>query len=111
MDLRIKAWLLDIKRSIEEIYSFLPERRDFLEYQQDLKTKKAVERNLEIIGEAVRRILNAEDSFPIINAKRIIGTRNRIIHDYDNISDEIIWAIVTRELPKLEEEIEGLIKE
>ncbi len=38
MDIKVKAWLLDIKRSIEEIYSFLPERRNFLEYQQDLKT-------------------------------------------------------------------------
>jgi len=76
-----------------------------------LKTKKAVERNLEIIGEAVKRILSAEASFPIENAKKIISTRNRIIHDYDNISDEIIWAIVTRELPRLEKEVTDLLEE
>ncbi|MGB3589800.1 MAG: HepT-like ribonuclease domain-containing protein [Tunicatimonas sp.] len=58
----------------------------------------------------MRRILDAEDSFPIENAKQIISTRNRIIYDYDNISDEIIWAIVTRELLKLEKEIEELIE-
>ena len=40
--------------------------------------------------------------------KRIIGTRNRIAHEYDNISDEIIWTIITKELPKLREEIKDL---
>ena len=111
MNPRIKAWLLDIDQCIEEIVDFLPEKRNFFEYQKDLKTKKAVERNLEIIGEAVKRILNAEDDFPIKNAKRIIGTRNRIIHDYNHISDEIIWTIVSRELPKLKNEIAHLIQE
>ena len=53
MDNNIKTWLVDIQQSIEEINDFLGERRDFFAYQNDLKTKKAVERNLEIIGEAV----------------------------------------------------------
>ncbi len=50
MDLEIKTWLQDINQSIEEINSFLPEKKDFFEFQKDLKTKKAIERNLEIIG-------------------------------------------------------------
>ena len=50
MNIKIQAWLLDIKVCIDEIYEFLGERRDFVEYKSDLKTKKAVERNLEIIG-------------------------------------------------------------
>ena len=45
-----------------------------------MKTKKAVERNIEIIGEAVNRILKTDDNFPLDEAKNIIGTRNRIIH-------------------------------
>lgn len=57
MDNRIKSWLEDVERSIDEIYDFLPKKRDFLEYQEDLKTKKAVERNIGIIGEAINRIL------------------------------------------------------
>ena len=85
MDVRIQACLLDIKVCIDEIYDFLGERRDFLEYKNDLKTKKAVERNLEIIGEAMNRILKVNSDFPIDNVKNIIGTRNRIIHSYDNI--------------------------
>lgn len=58
MDNRVNAWLEDILRSIDEIFEFLPEKRDFFEFQKDLKTKKAVERNIEIIGEAVNRIMN-----------------------------------------------------
>jgi uncharacterized protein with HEPN domain len=111
MDVRIQACLLDIKVCIDEIYDFLGERRDFLEYKNDLKTKKAVERNLEIIGEAMNRILKVNSDFPIDNAKNIIGTRNRIIHSYDNISDDVIWTIVVRELPLLRKQIDGLTQE
>ena len=93
MDIKIQACLLDIKVCIEEIYDFLGERRDFMEYKSDLKTKKAVERNLEIIGEAMNRILKVDNAFPIVNAKNIIGTRHRIIHSYDNISDDVIWKL------------------
>ncbi|MBU1371551.1 MAG: DUF86 domain-containing protein [Bacteroidetes bacterium] len=112
MDLKIKTWLLDINQSINEIFDFIGEDRDFLNYKKDLKTKKAVERNIEIIGEAVGRILKFDSKFPIKNAQHIIGTRNRIIHSYDNISDEIIWTIIIKELPILKVEIENhLLKE
>lgn len=106
MDNKVNAWLEDIIRSIDEIFEFLPEKRDFFEFQKDLKTKKAVERNIEIIGEAVNRITNYKNvEIKIQNAKQIIGTRNRIAHEYDNISDEVIWTIIVRELPKLKKEI------
>ncbi len=111
MDIRINSWLVDILQCIEEIFVFLGEKRDFNAYLTDIKTKKAVERNLEIIGEAVSRILNVDSDFNLNNAKNIIGTRNRIIHSYDNISDEIIWAIVCRELPDLKIQVEQLLNE
>ena len=101
MDVKIQTWLLDIHQAIDEIFEFIGEKIDFKKYQSDLKTKKATERNLEIIGEAVTRILKLDPNFKIENARNIIGTRNRIIHSYDNISDEIIWTIISRELPKL----------
>jgi uncharacterized protein with HEPN domain len=106
MDNKTKAWVLDIQRSIDEIFEFLPEKRDFLEYKKDLRTKKAVERNLEIIGEAINRLQKAKDvKIEINHSQKIIGTRNRIIHEYDNISDEIIWTIITIDLPLLKEEL------
>jgi len=109
MDNTINAWLEDILRAIDEIFDFLPEKRDFFEFQKDLKTKKAVERNIEIIGEAVNRITSYSNAkIEIQNAKQIIGTRNRIAHEYNNISDEVIWTIIVRELPKLKDEITKL---
>lgn len=109
MDIKIKTCLIDIQQSIDEIFEFVGDSRDFFAYQRDLKTKKAVERNLEIIGEAVNRILKLDSTFPLEEAKNIIGTRNRIIHSYDNISDEVIWTIVIRELPKLKFQVDLLI--
>ncbi len=108
MDNKIQSLLLDIRTCINEISDFLGERRDFFEYKTDIKTKKAIERNLEIIGEAMTRILKIDNNFPITNAKNIIGTRNRIIHSYDKISDEVIWTIIIRELPLLKEQIDKL---
>ncbi len=107
MDNKINAWLEDIERSINEIFDFLPKEKNFIEYQKDLKTKKAVERNIEIIGEAVNRILKHKDAdkIQIKNTQRIIGTRNRIAHEYDAISDEVIWTIIIKELPELKKEI------
>ena len=111
MDIRVKSWLVDILQCIDEIFVFLGDRRDFKAYLSDIKTKKAVERNLEIIGEAVYRILKVDGDFQLENAKNIIGTRNRIIHSYDNISDEIIWTIVCRELPNLKLQVEEILRD
>lgn len=110
MQIEISVWLLDIQKSIDEIFLFLGDKRDFRAYQKDLKTKKAVERNLEIIGEAVNRIVKSGANIKINNSKKIIDTRNRIIHGYDNVSDEVIWTIISRELPELRKEVEGLLK-
>ena len=65
--------------------------------------------NLEVIGEAMNRLLKENPDFKIENAVKIIGLRNQIIHGYDSISDENIWGIVTLNLPKLESEVNSLI--
>jgi uncharacterized protein with HEPN domain len=111
MDRRILSCLADVANSIDEINEFVGSNRDFLVYRNDLKTKKAVERNLEIIGEAVNRILKADPLFPISRARSIVDLRNRIIHSYDAISDEIIWAIVIRELPELKREVDDVLNQ
>ena len=111
MEKEIKTWLEDIRQSIEEIEEFLPEKRNFIDFQKDLKTRKAIERNIEIIGEAVQRILKINPEIKITNARKIVDTRNRIIHGYDSISVDIIWAIAVQDLEKLKTEIIRLLEE
>ncbi len=108
MKIKVKTWLEDVERAIEEINQFLPEPRDFLIFQSELKTKRAVERNIEIIGEAMNRIISEEPKIKISNSRKIIDTRNRIIHGYDSVSDEIIWLICIKYLPILYSEIQKL---
>ena len=111
MEKEVQTWLEDIKQSIDEIEEFLPKKRNFFEFQKDLKTRKAIERNIEIIGEAVNRILKSNPDIKINNARKIVDTRNRIIHGYDIVSEDIIWAIVSNDLKKLQEEINQLLEE
>jgi uncharacterized protein with HEPN domain len=111
MDSDIQTWLYDILQSISEIDSYFegkPKRFD--DYVKDIKTKRAVERNFEIIGEAVNRILRKDVNFYIEHAQRIIGTRNRIAHGYDKVSDDLIWSIVINHLPRLKVEILSLLE-
>jgi len=111
MDKEIMTWLFDINSAISEIDGFFEEGKKIFEnYQKDIKTKRAVERNLEIIGEAVKRILEKNSEIELSNARKIVDARNRIIHGYDTISDDVIWGIIIRHLPKLKIEVEKLMK-
>ena len=105
------ACLKDIEQSITEIYEFLPEERNIYVFQKDLKTRKAIERNIEIIGEAMDRLLKAYPEIEITDSRKIVDTRNRIIHGYDSVSEDVIWLIVNRYLPILEHEVKKLQKE
>ena len=109
MENDIKDWLNDIKQAIQEINQFQPDKKNFLTFQKDLKTKRAIERNIEIIGEAVNRILKVKPEFQLTNARKIVDTRNRISHGYDSVSEDIIWSIIVRDIPNLEKEIEHLL--
>lgn len=112
MDDEIKTWLYDIILSISEIESYFSDRKMiFEEYKNDIKTKRAIERGIEIIGEAVNRISKKDKNFQLNHIHKIIGTRNRIAHGYDKVSDELIWSIVINHLPKLKSEILEKLKE
>ncbi|WP_426064574.1 DUF86 domain-containing protein [Flavobacterium sp. DSP2-3-1] len=103
MDNNIKTWLYDILSSINEIESYFIDRsKEFKVFENDIRTKRAVERNIEIIGEAMNRILKEDSEIIISNSRKIVDVRNRIIHGYDSVSDDVIWGIVIRHLPILQ---------
>ena len=111
MDIEIKAWLYDILNAINEIDSFFIDTpKEFTAYQNDTRTRRAVERNVEIIGEAMNRILLTDTGIELSNSRKIVDTRNRIIHGYDSVSDDIIWTIVMSHLPNLKLEVENFLR-
>lgn len=112
MDIDLRACLFDILKAIGEIESYYENTPKMFEiYLIDLKTKRAVERNIEIIGEAMSRILKIQKQVLITNSRKMVDVRNRIIHGYDSVSDEVIWGIVVNDLSILKQEIEFLLHE
>ena len=106
----IYVWLEDISKSTEEIYEFLSEDVSYSEFEKDLKTRKTVERNIGIIGEALNRILKVEPQINISDSRKIVDTRNRFIHGYDTITPDVLWLIIKKSLPILKDEVEELLK-
>ncbi|NPV51643.1 MAG: DUF86 domain-containing protein [Candidatus Methanofastidiosum sp.] len=106
MKREVKKYLFDIKTSIDSIFDFLGEKRDFYEYQNNKLLRRGIEREIEIIGEAMNRIMKIAPEIQIENARQIVDTRNWVIHGYDKVDDVVIWGIVSIHLPKLRIEIE-----
>ena len=109
MQHNVKKYLFDIRTSIDSIYDYLGEQRNFNVYLANKQLRRSVERELEIIGEAVGNILKHSPDFCIDNARKITGLRYLVIHAYDSVDNEIIWSIVINHLPKLREDIVNLL--
>ncbi len=99
-DRSAKYWS-DILSAIAEIEVFVEGIGSLNAYVADLKTKRAVERELAVIGEAVGRISKDRPDLVIDGSRAIVGMRNRLIHSYDNVDDKIIWEVVRQHLPIL----------
>lgn len=110
MDRKILKSLYDIRECIAEIDSYFESYpRQFQVYRDNALLKSAIHMNLSIIGEATNRILKINPEICITNARQIIGTRNYIIHGYDSLRPEMIWAIIINDLPKLRSEVLTII--
>src|ERR1700761_7355786 len=102
---RKKKYYDDIIFAISSIDEFLGDINLFSQYKVDRKTKSAVERQLAIIGEAIKKIKEIDATELINYHSSIIGFRNILVHSYDSVDDEIVWAIIKRHLIPLKEEI------
>jgi uncharacterized protein with HEPN domain len=110
MDNEIKKYLFDIQESIDSIQKYLGDQRDFKVYLANKMLRRAVEREFEIIGEAMSRIEKLDPTIEISAKRQIISMRNRVIHGYDKIDNEIIWGTIVRHLPTLKIEIDNLLR-
>lgn len=103
-------FLLDIQNSLLKIFKYT-DHITFEGFINDDKTKDAVERNFEIIGEAVKNLPDEyRNKYPHIPFKQIAGMRDKLIHDYFGIDYEIVWKTIKDKLPEFSTEIDKLIK-
>ena len=111
MDERCLKVLHDVRQAVGAILTFC-RGRQLKDYISDLMLRSAVERQYEIIGEALNRLRKLEPAMAaeITECDRIIGFRNVLAHGYDSVDDRISWDIVQNKLPVLEQDIVRLIK-
>ena len=105
---KARKYLFDILESLDSIDNYL-DGVDFFQYQKNKMVRRAVERELEIIGEAMNMLLKLDKEVEISSTKRIIGMRNRVIHGYDKIDDGVIWGTLKKHLSLLNKEVKKLL--
>ena len=106
MQPKILKYILDIQSVIEEIETIKKlTGNNFNSFNDQIILQRAIERDLEIIGEAIRKILEIEPNVSISSAKNIIGLRNIISHAYDSVEPELLWGIIQQNIPLLSIEI------
>lgn len=108
----VRAPLWDMLRALEAIACFI-EGLDFGNYERDLMLRSAVERQFEILGEAMTRALRIEPGLAghLDEARGIVDFRNVITHEYDRVSDHTVWDLANNHLPELCEAVRGLLEE
>lgn len=112
MRLETKKSLEDIRCAAARIARFTA-GKTFDDYAEDELLRSAVERQFEIIGESLNRLLRSEPEVAgrIADHDKIIAFRNILIHGYDSIDDRIVWDAVCEKLPVLRSQVEYAIKD
>lgn len=110
MDRKLKKYLEDIYGSILEIESFMADRpKEYATFCNDTLFRRGVERNIEIMGEAMNQALKINPQIPITSARKVVDTRKFVIHAYDSLRPDILWSIVVNNMPLLKQEVRGLL--
>ncbi len=105
MDDKVRKYLFDINKAINNIDSYIGKEKLYDVYNSNPMLQDAVERNIEIIGEAMSKLLKLVPDINITNSRRVVDARNKIIHGYDEIDNTQIWSIIINHLPILKKEI------
>lgn len=104
-----RLYLRHMMNCIVKIQTFMRPCKSFHAYKKEFLIQAGVEWNLTILGEAAKRLKNVSPDIAITDMDKIIGTRNKLIHGYDDISNEEVYAIVRKNLPELKRELKKLI--
>ena len=101
--------LKDIEQAASNIDIHLDGRRVWEEFYTNITKRRAVERELEIIGEATNKLLKINPEIPLSSARKIVYLRNRVIHAYDAVDETIIWKVVIKDIPIILNEVRQLL--
>ncbi|MDR7555228.1 MAG: DUF86 domain-containing protein [Armatimonadota bacterium] len=112
MRLEAKKYLYDIQQATELIAGFTA-GKTYADYEREAMLRAAVERQFEIIGEALSQLARLDEAVAarISEYRRIIAFRNILIHGYAEIDHRIVWDIVQSKLPTLRREVAVLLEE
>ncbi len=104
MQLEIQKYLFDIQTSIDSINEYLGDKRDFNHYQNNKLLRRGIERELEIIGEAVKKIPDeVKNEYKNVPWKEIVGMRDKLIHNYFGVNLEVVWKTITEDFPSVKD--------
>lgn len=107
----INLFFVDILEAITSIKEYT-QGMSYNEFLKDKRTRDAVVRNLEIIGEAAKNIPDdTKEKYPEVNWKEMAGMRDKLIHEYFGVSNVVVWETVTDDIPMFESQIEKIIKD
>ncbi len=108
----VRKYLFDILQACDLLAQFA-EGRTFGDYSSDAMLRSAVERQFEIVGEALNQMLRIDSGLAarITNTGRIIAFRHRLSHGYASISNEVVWGVLETYLPALRKEVKTLLDE
>ena len=108
MDNYTQKYLEDVLTACKEVSSFFENQPKH--FKDDTLRQRAVERNVEIMGEAINQMLKRNPDVALTNAKAIVSTRNRVIHGYDSVTPEFLWSLIIKQIPLLQQEVETLLQ-
>jgi uncharacterized protein with HEPN domain len=110
MQLESRKLLFDVRQAVELLAQFTTDKA-LADYLGDVLLRSAVERQFEIIGEALAQLTKRDPELAkrISQRRRIIDFRNVIVHGYSEVDDELVWDVLQSNLPTLRREIEDLL--
>ena len=107
----VKKYLTDILESVLAIEEYLGEQRNFHSYNNTQQLRDAIERRLEIIGEAGKHVSeDTKSKFTTNEWVQIVGMRNVFVHEYFGIDNVIVWGIIKKDLPDLKKIIIAILE-
>ena len=102
------AVLQDMKESIDRIISYTS-KMEYDNFLQDYKTQDAVIRNIEILGESAKLLSDeTKGKYPNIPWSDIVGTRDKLIHDYFGVNIDVVWDIARNDIPSLSTQLKDI---